>query len=98
MATVDQQLAILRKQLAAEKARADAAEVSLYDGYMRAILAGLVTKLDWETPPRNIADQAERITLACLRLRTLYKAGLSPNLPPKPGANDVPPKLQGYPK
>ena len=75
-----------RKQLAAAKKRAVDAEVGLYDGYMRAILAGLCTRLDWETPARNVADQAERITLAVLRARDIFKAGLSPNVPPQAAA------------
>lgn len=84
MATVYEALAEARKKLAAAEKRALHAETQLYDGYMRAILAGLCTKLDWETPARNVADQAERITLAVLRARELYKASLSPNVPPQP--------------
>jgi hypothetical protein len=95
--TVYEQLASVRKELAAEKKRADAAEHTLYDRYFVAALTGLAARYEFDTPTRTLIQQAERLTVAALEARRLYKAGHSPNVPPVP-SNGVPAKPQGAAK
>lgn len=83
--TAYQALNRVRSELAAETARANAAEaklsirpspadVAVWDGYMRAVLVGLCNS-DWTA--REIVDRAETITAAAIRARQAFQAGAS---------------------
>ena len=82
--TAYQALTRLRSELAAETARANAAEMKAYDAYLQSVLAGLCVNHRFDTPAQQLMDVAERLTLAALRARRRYYDGLSPNVPPVP--------------
>ncbi len=82
--TAYQALTRVRSELAAETARANAAEMKAYDAYLQAALNGLCVNYRFGTPAAEVLEQAERLTLAALRTRRRYYEGLSPNVPPQP--------------
>ncbi len=82
--TAYQALARVRSELAAETARANAAEMRAYDAYLQAILSGLCVRYELDTAPGKFLEHADRLAIAAMRTRRRYYEGLSPNVPPTP--------------
>lgn len=80
--TLYQSLTRLRSELAAETARANAAEMRAYDAYMVAAMH--MVGLRGFDNVREAMEEAERVAMVGLRMRRRYYEGLSPNVPPVP--------------